>query len=106
MKRILLAVSVAVFTTAAAADHTSWFGNLGNGNSVRLYHTPCAEPKVIRHLQPGAEAKLTRAVVAWQGKALEACWMGDPANKLVFVVDETGDAGVLPARIFERQASV
>jgi hypothetical protein len=64
---------------------------------AKLHDTPCQDSKVQRVLPP--QVDFLAAEVMWQGQQLAACWA--VVGTQVFIVDETGDAGVLSPEGFE-----
>ena len=65
---------------------------------ARLHDTPCVDNKMQEVLRE--PARFQSADIVWQGKPFAACWV--LMDNQIIVVDETGDAGVLPQEGFRR----
>ena len=93
---LLAVLPLAFFTYAAHATNTVTF-ELGEV-VARLHDTPCVHNKMQEILrEPG---RFQAADIVWQGKPYNACWV--LMDNQIIVVDETGDAGVLPQQGFRR----
>lgn len=69
--------------------------------SITLQQTPCTAAKVIARLNAEFVSQFREAKVVWDGKPLAACWAIDPsAPGFVFLIDETGDNGMIPLKAF------
>ena len=70
--------------------------------SITLQQTPCTDAKVIALLNAEFVPQFRQAKVVWDGKPLAACWAIDPAApSFVFLIDETGDNGMIPLKAFK-----
>ena len=65
---------------------------------ARLHDTPCVDAKMQDVLRD--PSLFHAADIVWQGKSFSACWV--QMESQIIVVDETGDAGVLPQEGFRR----
>ena len=72
----------------------------GENVTVRLLEAPCPKP-VVDLIQEQHQAKFRQAEVVFQGKGYRACWT--LVNWNVIVIDETGDAGEIPAAAFKEE---
>lgn len=69
-----------------------------DGNSITLRDAACTDAKVLRFIPPAHRSSVRAGVTVFERKTYSNCWFirGD----VVFVIDEDGDAGVLPASGF------
>lgn len=73
------------------------------GNHVRLTDAPCVSVRGVFEGMPKAARDSAKAAsVYWQGKNYEACWT-EYDDEHEYVIDETGDAGVIPKRRFKTE---
>ena len=68
--------------------------------TVRLFSEPCANDKVLEHIEPEYQPRFHAGVSTWQGADFQLCWT--VVDDQVFVVDETGDSGTVPVVGFKR----
>ena len=67
-----------------------------DGNMIVFKDTPCTGA-VAELIKPEFMPLFKSAAVLWRGKATAACWTGSPENNEdIYIVDETGDNGVIP----------
>lgn len=92
MRPFLLCLLLLAANQAIAAESYSYRDS--SGNQVRLYDAECAVST--------GWLKLKRAIVKWHGKEYAACWM--IIKTTVIIVDESGDAGTVPAQMFSKDS--
>lgn len=105
MKKLLLILGISLPTLAFAdmslIDQT--------GNEIRLLETPCvSKAGALATMPPEARANAKAAWVKWEGKVYSACYalQGRWGNGRVLIVDESGDAGVMPSEVFKPVSSI
>lgn len=79
------------------------------GNEIRLLEEPCTSRAGILATMPdAARANAKAAWTRFEGKIYSACYVlrGRWGNGLVAIVDEAGEAGVMPAEIFKPVSSI
>ena len=104
MKRLIAAL--AFLPAAAFADMT--FSD-PVGNEIRLLESPCvSKAGALANMPDPARANAKAAWVKWEGKIYSACYVlrGRWGLGQVLIVDEAGDAGVMPAELFKVVTSI
>jgi hypothetical protein len=100
--RALLIVAALAAAPALADDMVFKDDNV----TVRLTEAPCtraAFQTVLAQVKPDP-AKV--AVVTHGGRYLAACWLAHPESGNVVLIDEEGDAGLIPMADFKREPGV
>ena len=106
----LLAVSTVVFGASQSVPNELIYSD-GKNLTIRITRDACTAPAVVSLLTrakqldptfPGVEEFVSSPVV-WMGKPLEACAIGTVQGgvPVMFIVDETGDTGVIPVGVFQ-----
>lgn len=90
MRRTIAALCLAAIATAACGESYSYTD--GQGNRVTLHTEDCK--------QATGWLKMKRASIRWQGKDYDACWFA--IRDAVVLIDESGDAGMVPTRAFRQ----
>ncbi len=72
---------------------------------LRLSDTPCVNEGILSQIQPQWKDKFRRANAVVNGKAFEACWIGE-AQGGVFVLFEDGDEGRFAWKQFKPEPGV
>ena len=71
------------------------------GNVVRLLDTPCvSKAGALVNIPPPTRQHMKAATVRWQGKDYVACWLPLSDGQNLFLIDESGDQGVVQKRSF------
>jgi hypothetical protein len=78
----------------ALADSEARYGN----DSIRVTAKPCADAKVMQYIAAaGQDAKDYRAATAtYQGTPFAACWRPLFEQKVIILVYDDGDQGLVP----------
>lgn len=73
--------------------------------TVTITADECSVPIIKQAISPEMLPNWRQAHVLWQGKDYEACYTMTTlrGQKMVLIVDETGDNGVLPFDQFEKK---
>lgn len=96
MKKLLLALVLSIPLLGYAATAVM---NMPEAQlKIRIYSDKACK-------LPGLPPEFRAAEVEFEDKKLVACWV-QPDPAYVFIVDETGDSGVIPAQLFARETEV
>ena len=91
---VLLGVTAAILADGVIQDDS--------GTMIVFRDTPCASEKVLAYIHEQYHDQFKAAATRWQGKSYEACWAIPPAaSDAVLVVDEGGDAVLVPLDMIE-----
>lgn len=66
----------------------------GENVIIHFYSEPCEYEPMVRIMQPYGEPK--KALVVFDGQRYKACWLMEPGGNFL-VLDEAGDAGMIPS---------
>lgn len=69
--------------------------------TVVLHKTPCTDAKSLSIVRPEMRSRFFAADLTWKGAAIKGCWSPLPDSAEVFMIDETGDYGMLPMSGFK-----
>ena len=95
---MLLAFLLLTFATPANAAPV-WKD--AQGNTVRLLESPCTSTAGVLSSIPAPTRKQMKAAsVNWQGKEYAACWLKLGDDKHYFLIDESGDQGIVQKKAF------
>lgn len=74
--------------------------------TVTITAEPCSDPRVVSWIEPDMLPLWRKAVVLFQGRVYGACYtpIDYQDEKVVLIVDESGDSGILPLRLFRNKA--
>ena len=92
--RLLLAVALLLFSTAALAD-----GVLRgpNGDMIVFKDSPCVHAKIVPLIKDEFLKHFKSAAIRISGKGFAACWGVHPDDPTtVYIIDEDGDQGAVP----------
>lgn len=64
-----------------------------------IFASPCKHEAVLKQLPADMRSQFKRAHVQHEGKPYKACWM-EISPGVVFLIDEAGDQGAVPAAAF------
>ncbi len=70
---------------------------------IQLRSEACETAAIVALLKPDMVQHFRRADITWLGKRYAACWTEQP--EYIFVVDETGDNGVIPKYAFKKPST-
>lgn len=101
MKRI--ALLVLLVPAVALAEVTLGIAKAPWGHAA-IYDSPCTNPSVLKMLPSGARTLFKRAHVVHDGKDYAACW-AEVSPGVVYLIDESGDQGAVPAVAFIKPTS-
>ena len=79
------------------------------GNEIRLLEEPCvSKAGTLATMPDAARANAKAGWIKYEGKVYSACYVlrGRWSLGQVMIVDEEGDAGVLPAEVFKVVSSI
>lgn len=104
---ILLALSFAAPVGAASSFM------LPTGDKMVFSDNQCSDPEVIRHvltlagIQPAIRGLAWgQGAMTWKGEEHSFCFAHLPKTDMLFVVDDTGDSGVVPLSKIQTLTSV
>jgi hypothetical protein len=87
-----LALLISAFNAIGAEVYKATSG-AGLPVTLRITQSPCTDVNVLSHLKAGIQEKyipmFKRAVLNWEGKVFEACWM--QLGDTVLAIDSEGD---------------
>jgi hypothetical protein len=87
-----LALLISAFNAIGAEVYKATSG-AGLPVTLRITQEPCTDVNVLSHLKAGIQEKyipmFKRAVLNWEGKVFEACWM--QLGQTVLAIDSEGD---------------
>jgi hypothetical protein len=87
-----LALLISAFNAIGAEVYKATSG-AGLPVTLRITQEPCTDVNVLSHLKAGIQDKdipmFKRAVLNWEGKLFEACWM--QLGDTVLAIDSEGD---------------
>lgn len=92
IKKLRLTVAATLMLLASCTAGAASTSSMAQGD---LRVTVTAEPCELV-----ADKRFHKAMVVWKGDNLKACWADLDAENIL-VVDETGDAGAVPKRLFK-----
>jgi hypothetical protein len=69
------------------------------GTVVRLFPLACTHEAVLDYLLPEARSFWRSGTVLWNSRVYALCWRATGDGSVV-LIDETGDAGILPLSVF------
>jgi hypothetical protein len=97
MNRYLLGLLVALASLSASAD---WVFAEGALAVIARKDTPCSPRllEIVKLAEPPAGLQWRKAEVVYEGQKLDACWAAYQGQALI--VDETGEGGAIPQRLF------
>ena len=111
MKKILTSL-LAVFLFGCAHTSTDVMVGEYNSTKIRLFKTECSVPKiqkdiaVLTEIAPVLKGQWYSGNVLHQGTLYRACWVSVPDEKIIFIIDESGDAGAVPITNFRPDEGV
>lgn len=73
--------------------------------TVTLVTDACLNPRVLARIHPKEHGFFQAGTVNWKGEVFGLCWTVLQDGN-VLIVDETGDAGVLPMTGFKRVSHI
>ena len=79
------------------------------GNEIRLLESPCeSKAGALATMPDAARANAKAGWIKYEGKVYSACYVlrGRWGLGQVMIVDEEGDAGVMPAELFKVVTSI
>jgi hypothetical protein len=102
MRALVLALLLAV-----APAHADDMVYQDGGVTVRLMNAPCPKSAMVKVLEGASDVPARIAIVSVKGRGdIGACWTIMRAEAAIVLLDEEGDAGVIPMADFRRSPGI
>lgn len=106
----ILATSLLMFSLAFGSTSELVYENQLQNFTVTLYDTPCVLPSVKGLIIESYQKRFQAGKIIFEGQKFDLCWAflkalnpdltEAPSEVQIFLIDESGDMGQLPYRLF------